>query len=333
MANKALLVGIDNYGSNSLTGCVSDATSLHDLLETNADGSPNFEARLITSADRTVTASVLDEQIRTLFEGTAETVFFFFAGHGLLDSSINRGYLVTQDGKSPNWGVDLSMLVHLANDAHPRIKSTVIMLDCCHAGIAGAEQSHKAGDISRIGTGVTIVAACRSNETAGEEFHGGGGMFTNLVVDALRGGASDVIGQVTPAAIYSYIDQAFGMWAGQRPIYKANVDQFVKLRQNVEKVPRATIRKFSEWFRTPAETFQLDPSFEEDRSGKPESSDWPEAEPQNVSVFKALQVCNRHGLVEPVGTEHMYYAAVNSTGCRLTALGAHYWKMAKEKRI
>jgi hypothetical protein len=29
----------------------------------------------------------------------------------------------------------------------------------------------------------------------------------------------------------------------------------------------------------------------------------------------------------------MYYAAMNSTGCRLTALGGHYRRLASEGRI
>jgi len=29
----------------------------------------------------------------------------------------------------------------------------------------------------------------------------------------------------------------------------------------------------------------------------------------------------------------MYYAAINSTGCRLTAIGAHYRNLALMKRI
>jgi hypothetical protein len=38
-------------------------------------------------------------------------------------------------------------------------------------------------------------------------------------------------------------------------------------------------------------------------------------------------------LVDPVGEEHMYYAAMNSTSCQLTPLGRHYWHMAEERRF
>lgn len=54
---------------------------------------------------------------------------------------------------------------------------------------------------------------------------------------------------------------------------------------------------------------------------------------ENARVFTELQLCNRHGLIAAVDTKHMYYAAINSTGCRLTALGAHYRKLAEMGRI
>ncbi|WNM07535.1 hypothetical protein RI056_10505 [Komagataeibacter nataicola] len=52
---------------------------------------------------------------------------------------------------------------------------------------------------------------------------------------------------------------------------------------------------------------------------------------EHVAVFKGLQACNRNGLVVPVGAEHMYYAAIESKSCRLTAIGAHYRKLAEDK--
>jgi hypothetical protein len=39
---KALIVGIDNYQSSPLKGCVNDANAIAKTLETNGDDSPNF---------------------------------------------------------------------------------------------------------------------------------------------------------------------------------------------------------------------------------------------------------------------------------------------------
>jgi len=55
----------------------------------------------------------------------------------------------------------------------------------------------------------------------------------------------------------------------------------------------------------------------------------PDFDPKLGEVFSQLQQCNRHSLIEPVDAEHMYFAAINSKGCRLTALGAYYRELAK----
>ena len=44
---KALVVGIDEYQTCPLSGCVNDAIAISELLETNGDGSPNFDVRSI----------------------------------------------------------------------------------------------------------------------------------------------------------------------------------------------------------------------------------------------------------------------------------------------
>ena len=39
------------------------------------------------------------------------------------------------------------------------------------------------------------------------------------------------------------------------------------------------------------------------------------------------------GLVEPVGAQSLYHAAVYSKECGLTTLGRYYWRLVKEKKI
>lgn len=59
----------------------------------------------------------------------------------------------------------------------------------------------------------------------------------------------------------------------------------------------------------------------------------PYATDENTAVFSDLQKLEGIGLVVPVGEEHMYYAAMNSKSCELTAVGKQYWKLVKEGRI
>jgi hypothetical protein len=59
----------------------------------------------------------------------------------------------------------------------------------------------------------------------------------------------------------------------------------------------------------------------------------PYANTEHIKVFKLLQKYNRAGLVEPVDTEHMYGATMNTKSCRLTNLGKFYWKIAENNRF
>ncbi len=327
---KALVVGIDDYPNSPLSGCVNDAVAIANTLEKNGDGSPNFSIRLLTSNETNVSTAVLSAAISELFSGDADTVILFFAGHGIINPDTNAGYIVSQNGAKGSWGIALSELLGLANRAYPRIKSTVIILDSCHSGFAGEVPALGNEHIAAIGNGVTILTACHRSGTADEM--NGHGLFTNILLDGLSGGAADVCGRITPASVYSHVDQTLGPWE-QRPIYKANVQTFVTLRQVNPKIPLETLRRLPQYFPDVTSTFSLDPSFEPDRENVPAEFKNVPVNEDNVRVFKELQMCNRHGLVVPINVEHMYYAAIESTGCKLTALGAHYRKLAEMKRI
>lgn len=330
---KALIVGIDDYPTAPLQGCVNDAIAVANTLEKNGDGSPNFSVHLITSSPSSdISSGLLQDALKELFTGDMiDMALFFFAGHGVVDPNMNVGYIVSQDGKKGAYGVSLTEILGLANNAYPRIKSTVIILDSCHSGFAGEVPAlGNDGQTSVIGKGVTILTACHCNGTASE--NDGHGLFTRFLLDGLEGSASDICGRITPAAVYSHIDQTLGAWE-QRPIYKANVQTFVTLRQVSPKISLEILRRLPRYFPDAAYTFPLDPSYEPDRDNIPETLRNIPVNEDHARIFRELQMCNKHGLVVPIDTEHMYYAAVRSTGCKLTALGAHYRKLAMLNRI
>lgn len=327
---KALIIGIDDYTEAPLKGCVNDAIALNQLLERNGDGSPNFHTKLLTSNSEIITTELLHDSIAELFSGDANIALLYFAGHGLIDPITNSGFIVSQDGRRPNWGLALHVILDHATRAYPHIKATVIILDSCHSGYLG-EISAINQQASVIGSGVTILTACHRDGTASESSNGHG-IFTEMLLDGLAGSSADVCGQITPASVYSHIDQTLGPWE-QRPVYKANVDTFVTLRQVQPKVALDILRRLPEYFPDPTHELQLDPSFEPNRDNVPAEIMDIQPDPDNTRIFGELQKCNRHGLVVPVGTEHMYYAAIESRACKLTALGAHYRKLAEAKKL
>lgn len=329
---KALVVGIDNYPTSPLQGCVNDALSVANVLERNGDGSPNFSVKRLTSNNEEVTCAALGTALEELFQvqsKAVETVLLYFAGHGLINKS-GEGYLVAQDGKKNAWGIALSEVLALANKAAQSIQSTVIILDSCYSGTMGEVPALGSTGGAHISEGVTILTACHRSQAAQE--YDGHGLFTGILIDSLSGSAADVCGRITPASIYSHVDQILGPWE-QRPIYKANVHTFITLRQVTPKIPLEVLRALPQYFPNPADIFPLDPSFEPDRKNVAERIKQIPVNHDNAKIFKALQICNRHGLIVPDRADHMFDAAINSTGCKLTALGAYYRRLAEVKRI
>jgi hypothetical protein len=319
---KALVVGINNYPSGFLCGCINDASSLATIIETHGDGSPNFDVRLETDVK---TKSELKTMIVELFSGSSDTVLLYFSGHGFLNEL--GGYLVTPDHKAYDEGISMDEVLILANKS--KSKDKIIILDCCHSGAFGLPAIGHG--VSQLDEGVSILTASKDDEPSVEV--NGHGVFTNLLLDALQGGAADLRGHISPGGVYAYIDQALGAWE-QRPVFKTNVTRFTSLRTITPQVPLNTLRKIIELFPVPQQEFSLNPSFEDTNSTIVEHNVIePHAKDENVAVFKILQKLQSVGLVVPVDSEHMYFAAMESKACKLTSLGYHYWRLVKDKRI
>jgi len=313
---RALVVGINDYPSAPLAGCVEDAESIARLLARHEDGSPNFDVRLITAPSSRVTRRELRQEITDLLRDPADVAILYFSGHGT-ERNLD-GYLVTQDAKSYDEGVGMSEVLTMANQS--RVGEVVVILDCCHSGALGALPSVD-NTKAVLREGLTILAASRADQVAVET--AGRGLFTGLLEDALRGGAADVLGNVTIASAYAYVDETLGPW-DQRPLFKSHVAQLRPLRRVHPAVDVAILRRLPEWFPEPTAEMPLDPSYE------------PAAEPhdpEHEAVFGDLQKCRAVKLVQPVGEDHMYFAAINSKSCRLTPLGRHYWEMANRGRL
>lgn len=315
---KALIVGIDYYEHVScLNGCVNDAYAVKNVLERHGDGSLNFGVNvMIASGSSSIIARrELKDKVQELFRDNSEIALFYFSGHGYIETT--GGYLITSDCKDGDDGFPMDELLTIVNVS--KAQNKVIVLDCCHSGIAGtpAVTENKAF----LSEGVTILTASAQDQYSLES--GGSGVFTSLFVDALSGGAANLVGDITPGSVYAHIDQALGPWE-QRPIFKTNVKRFISLREVQPPIALEELKQITSLFPEPSFTFPLDPSYEP-------TSENPEDD--HTEIFAILQKYTHVHLVKPVDQDHMYYAAMKSTGCRLTALGAHYWNLVKKERI
>lgn len=319
---KALIIGINDYPSAPLNGCINDASALASIIENHGDDSPNFDVKLETNVR---SKSELKTMIAHLFSGAPDTVLLYFSGHGFLNEL--GGYLVTPDHERYDEGVSMDEILTFANRSHAKDK--IIILDCCHSGTFGSPTIGRGS--SQLDEGVSILTACRPDEHAIEV--NGHGVFTNLLLSGLQGGAADLRGHISPGGIYAYIDQALGAWE-QRPVFKTNVTRFTSLRTINPQVPLETLRKITDYFPTPQQEYDLNSSYEDTNSEAVEHYVVePHARPDNVATFKNLQKLQSVGLVVPVDSEFMYFAAMESKACKLTSLGSHYWRLVKDRRI
>jgi len=272
---------------------------------------------LVTATGPTTTLKrkELKNHVEELFKDKNDIALFYFSGHGYIEST--GGYLITSECSYGDDGLPMNELLQIANDSPATNK--IIILDCCHAGILG-NLSPK-DDKAILSEGMTILTASSPSQYALEK--DGSGVFTALLIDAMNGSASNLVGDITPGSIYAHIDQSLGSWE-QRPIFKTNVTRFTTLRKVQPPISLADLKLITKLFPAKGQDFQLDPSFE------PESENPIE---ENVEQFKILQKYNRINLVVPVDAEHMFFAAMESKSCKLTILGEHYWSLVMNERI
>ena len=320
---KALCVGIDSYEKvRDLHGCVNDANGVKAALERNGDGTLNFNTRLMcaTSEESYITRTELKDAIQQLFEDESEIAVLYYAGHGSYDAL--SGYLCTSEVERADDGLSLNDVMGIV--AQSKAQNKVVILDSCHSGFAAS--STEMPNYSVLHSGTTILAACDEKQYSSEEH--GHGVFTTLLIEALYGGAMNLLGDVSPGSIYSYIDRSLGGWE-QRPVFKANIKTFVSLRKNSPPIAISELRRIIDFFETPYEEFPLDPTYEPDKH----EADIKDINKDHEAIFGILQKYVKLNLVVPVGAEHMYYAAINHQSCKLTAQGQHYWNLVKKNTI
>ncbi len=133
---KALIVGINNYGSamNNLFSCVNDSNKISELLSERY----KFDPRNIRKIqDKNATLDNIQKELRWLFQDaqTGDNLVFYFSGHGhrrQKDGSLKE-CLVSSDG---NYFYD-DEFSQSTQSLPPGILSVII--DSCHSG--GMEKS------------------------------------------------------------------------------------------------------------------------------------------------------------------------------------------------
>jgi hypothetical protein len=323
MAKRALLVGIDFYASMpDLSACVRDAATLREVLQRHGDGSPNYDCRLLANpGGPPITSPMLRAQWQHLFADFRGAILFYFAGHGSPTEA--GGALVTHEGEPAHPGLPMEELIELANAS--AADEVLLILDCCPTDALGDGARKRRGRApaqqARLREGVTILAASRPQGTSWES--GTRGVFTELLLAALQGGAADVRGQVSAAAIYAYIEQALGAW-DQRPLYRSDASHLSPVRRCAPHVTDELLRQLPKLFASEESTYRLASSYEFTH---------PTAAPEHVAIFNVFKAYRDARLLRTVEGDDLYFAALHAHEVALTPIGKLYWRLASQGRI
>lgn len=325
MGRRALLVGIDHYDhiSPDLSWCIGDALAMREVLAFHSQHDVNYACRVLLGSQppngdphERVTFNSLRAQLEDLFAYDDEVVFYF-SGHGL--NKPRGAYLATQDGTSTLPGLLMNDVLAMANRS--RAREVLLLIDCCYAGALGEPVDSAQVTNLYLREGVTLIAASRPQQLAVEQ--NGHGVFTNLLLGALEGGAADVRGMVSAAALYAYVEQALGPW-DQRPIYKSNASKLTAIRQCAPDIEDEDLRRLPTFFSTPEAQYSLTPKYE---------VTYQSAVPELVSVFNLFKRYQLARLLRPSVDRDLYFAAMSSHMVELTPLGRFYRQLAADGKL
>jgi hypothetical protein len=193
----------------------------------------------------------------------------------------------------------------------------VIVLDCCHSGQIGNITDGEGFNRVSIGPNVTILAGSGATQKSAEDWEHS--VFTALMLEALNGGASDVRGEVSAAAMYAYLEQSLGPW-DQRPVYKSYARTLKPLRRCAPGVPDLVLARLPEWFKRADSEYRIDPRYEYTHETADESL---------VKIFDQFKLLRNARLLTTENQKDLYFTALESGKVMLTPQGRLFWKRAK----
>lgn len=221
----ALIIGVGEYAHMSQHNVLIAARDAESVAATLQDpvrcGYPAQQITLLQneSATRTAVLNELDALASKL--NTESTLFLFFVGHGVYGTDGNY-YLTTHDtklqGKQVKAGTGVSEAELIEKLRQVKAKRMLLVVNACHSG--AISPSFDLGDeptlnsepppqklseaLLSTGEGRITITACRPEQ---KSWIGSGrlSIFTQAVVDGLKGGAPNNKGYISAFGLYEYI--------------------------------------------------------------------------------------------------------------------------------
>ena len=159
----AIVVGVNEYEAGQeqipeLKGAENDAIEIRDRLVKYGKFEISNDHYLV---GRDATRRNILKAVSDIFrkDEKCDLVTFYFSGHGIPDEKTNEGYIAPYDYYPDDpfiSGINMADMKKAMYNAR-NIASTIIILDCCYAGIATNDTTTKA---------ITMMASPQERETA-----------------------------------------------------------------------------------------------------------------------------------------------------------------------
>ncbi|MFE3457014.1 AAA domain-containing protein [Nocardiopsis aegyptia] len=221
----AILIGVNTYEDlEDLRSPRADLRALEQVLEANG----HFD-RVLVLPDPTRT-DAMEALEAALSDGRpGDLLFVSFSGHGVKDKRgrLHLAFRDTRRRRLETTAISAEVLKRMLEDS--RMRSKVLLLDCCHGGAFADGFATRSGDDDHIdferelsgGAGTYVVAASGALEKAREGDNSRGvqpSPFTSAVVRGLAGSAPDTNGDgwIDAVELYQYVHREVEHVDGQR---------------------------------------------------------------------------------------------------------------------
>ncbi len=214
----ALVVGVNKYpyiNGASLPFAEDDAMLFYDyLVKSGVCEKGNIDFLSDSLATMPIVYSHLGRLKNRI--GPNDTVIFYFAGHGDVETDLQSGYLLTQDCNATNYSasaIDISKLEKFINAYAQKGAKVLMVVDACRSGnlAGGLDGARSTMNAFLVGFAqADKLLSCQPSELSEERVfpEGGHGVFTYHLVDGLRGLADkNNDGSVTVRELDLYLEK------------------------------------------------------------------------------------------------------------------------------
>lgn len=226
--NVAIVLGISDYSKSPLPASKEDAIRMDRLLR--ATGA--FEVVHCIMDD--TTANAVKEKIRTIVRsyenGSVDTLFFYFSGHGLYEPSVNEFFMLCSD-HNPSKKSVTSLPTQELDDCIRLLspKLTVKVIDACNSGFRYIKSSPEVPQRTLPNNLSNVIIMSSSLDTQTSSAIADCSFFTQKFIEAVL--FTNIGGEVLYRDIQSYIADEFDTMPRQTPYFvsqSSNLEVFAK---------------------------------------------------------------------------------------------------------